>query len=60
MDQLNYDVTGLEAAPLYQSDVTLSPEDAAHVRMYKKFVTAARLAALSTPLMMAFVLYWMR
>jgi hypothetical protein len=34
--------------------------ESAHVRMYRKFVMAARLAAIFTPALIVFVLYWMR
>ncbi len=48
-----------EAAPLYGPDASLSPNESGDVRMYRKFVTAARIGAISTPLLIAFVL-WMR
>jgi hypothetical protein len=55
-----YEGTGLEAAPLYRPDASLSPDESTHVRMYRKFVMGARLAAIGTPALIAFVLYWMR
>jgi hypothetical protein len=55
-----YEGTGLEAAPLYRPDASLSPDESTHVRMYRKFVTAARAAAFGAPLLLAFVLYWTR
>ena len=55
-----YEGTGLEAAPLYRPEASFSPDELTHVRMYRKFVMAARLAAIFTPALIAFVLYWMR
>ncbi len=53
-----YDATGLEAAPLYRLDSTLTMEESAHLRTYRRFVSFARAAALGAPLLLAFVLYW--
>jgi len=53
-----YDATGYDAAPLYRPDATLSEDEGAHVRTYRKFVTFARTAALGAPFLLAFVLYW--
>lgn len=53
-----YEGTAFEAAPLYRSDSALSTDESTHVRMYRKFVTLARLAACGVPVLMAFVLYW--
>lgn len=55
-----FEETRPEAAPLYRSEEALSTDELAHLRMYRKFVTAARLGAILTPAMMVFVLYWMR
>ncbi len=53
-----YDDTGLEAAPLYQPDTTLSPDESTHLRTYRKFVLFARIAAICSPVVLAFVLFW--
>jgi hypothetical protein len=55
-----YEGTGLEAPPLYRPDATLSPDESVHVRTYRKFVMFARTAAIFTPALIAFVLYWTR
>jgi hypothetical protein len=48
----------VEPAPLYRSDASLTDEEGAHLRTYRKFVTFARCAAFAAPLLLAFVLYW--
>ncbi len=53
-----YEATAFETAPLYRPDSTLSPDEDAHLRTYRKFVTLARTAAVCAPLLLAFVLYW--
>jgi hypothetical protein len=55
-----YEGAELEPAPLYRSDASLSPDESAHVRTYRKFVMFARTAAIFTPALIAFVLYWTR
>ncbi len=50
--------TAPEAPPLYGPDASLSPNESGDVRMYRKFVTAARIGAISTPVLLAFMLYW--
>lgn len=47
-----------ETAPANEAETTLPPEEAAHVRTYRKFVFLMRIAACAVPLLMAFVLYW--
>ncbi len=51
---------GFDAAPLYGPDASLSRNESGDVRMYRKFVAAARIGAISTPVFLAFVLFWMR
>ncbi|WP_297295072.1 hypothetical protein [uncultured Methylovirgula sp.] len=53
-----YEATEPEAAPLYRPDSTLSPDESAHLRTYRKFTMLARTAAFCAPLLLAFVLYW--
>ncbi len=47
-----------ESAAAYEAEATLPPEEAAHVRTYRKFVFFMRIAACAVPLFMAFLLYW--
>jgi hypothetical protein len=47
-----------ETAPTTEAETTLPPDEAAHVRTYRKFVFFMRIAACAVPLLMAFVLYW--
>jgi hypothetical protein len=47
-----------ETAPTNAAETTLPPDEAEHVRTYRKFVLYMRIAACAVPLLMAFVLYW--
>lgn len=47
-----------ETAPTTEAEATLPPNEAEHVRTYRKFVFTMRIAACAVPLLMAFVLYW--
>jgi hypothetical protein len=46
-----------ETAPTYEAEATLSPDEAAHVRTYRKFVFYMRIVACAVPLFMAFLLF---
>jgi hypothetical protein len=52
-----YSDTGLDVSPLYQPDATLSPDESDHLQTYRKFVLFARIAAICTPGVLAFVLF---
>jgi hypothetical protein len=47
-----------ESMPTTEAETALPPDEAAHVRTYRKFVFYMRIAACAVPLLMAFVLYW--
>jgi hypothetical protein len=47
-----------ETTSATEAETALLPDEAAHVRTYRKFVAFARIAACAVPLLMAFVLYW--
>lgn len=55
---LAYYDAGLEAAPLYRPDSSLSEYEDTHLRTYRKFLTFARAGAFFAPVLLAFVLYW--
>ncbi len=53
-----FERAGLYVSPLRQTDATPSPDESEHLRTYRHFVMFARAAAICTPAVLAFVLYW--